>query len=101
MTSRPNQVTLTRVQGWPECIHAEYMEGESLVKMVEEDLMTRRISIDGCRTIIRHLRDQDATTRSSLEVMLAQVGERDGDAEKHASRMAADMYRLIAHTKSA
>lgn len=60
--------------------HAEYVEGESLVKMVQADLLTRRISIEGCRDIIQFLRDQDSPTRHRLEAILAIKGERAGDA---------------------
>lgn len=60
--------------------HAEYVEGESLVNMVQADLLTRRISIDGCRDIIQFLRDHDSATRHRLEAILAIKGERASDA---------------------
>lgn len=99
MTSRANQVPFTQVQDWPERIHAEYLEGESLVKMVNEDLIARRISIKGCRDIIQHLHDQDAPTRHRLEGILALKGQRIGDAANRASRFASDMQTIMARTQ--
>ena len=51
--------------------HAEYVEGDSLVGMIREDLVAERIAIDSYRDIIRYLGDQDSTTRRLLEDILA------------------------------
>lgn len=68
---------------------AEYVEGESLVKMIQADLLTRRLSIESCRNIIQFLRDQDVQTRQRLENILAIKGQRVGDAKNRLARIAA------------
>ena len=59
--------------------HAEFTDGDVLVKMVREDLITKRITIDGCRDIIHYLRDHDAPTCRRLAGILAVNGERATD----------------------
>lgn len=51
--------------------HSEYVEGESLVDMIREDLIAERIAIDSYREIIRYLGDDDSTTRRMFEDILA------------------------------
>jgi bacterioferritin len=51
--------------------HAEYVEGESLVDMIREDLVAERIAIDSYRDMIQYLSNQDPTTRCMLETILA------------------------------
>jgi bacterioferritin len=51
--------------------HAEYVEGDSLVAMVKEDLVAERIAIDSYREFIQYLGDKDPTTRRMLEAILA------------------------------
>lgn len=67
----------------------EYVEGESLVRMIQADLLTRRISIECCRDIIQFLRDQDTQTRQRLENILAIKGQRGSDAKNRRARIAA------------
>lgn len=90
MASRMREVLLSRIQDRAEQSREEYVEGESLVKMVNEDLMANRISIAVCRDIIRYLRDQDAPTRHGLEGILAVNGQRAGDAANRVARIAVD-----------
>jgi len=66
--------------------------------MVQEDLMARRISIDGCRDIIHYLRDQDAQTTHRLERILADKGQRASDAANRVARIPADIERKDART---
>ena len=87
MTNKSNQVSFSKIQSSAERNHAEYVAGESLVEMVHDDLMARRISIDGCRDIIQYLRDQDAQTSHRLERILAEKGQRAGDAANRATSM--------------
>ena len=87
MTNESNQIPVSQNRRGAERNHAEYVEGESLVEMVQEDLMARRISIDGCRDIIHYLRDQDAQTSRRLERILAEKGQRAGDAANRVTRM--------------
>lgn len=58
--------------------HAEYVEGVTLVSMIEEDLVAERIAIDSYRGIIRYLGDRDSTTGRMLEDILA-VEEQHAD----------------------
>lgn len=51
--------------------HAEYIEADTLVKMIKEDLIAERIAIDSYREMIQYLGDQDPTTRRMLEAILA------------------------------
>lgn len=98
MTNEPNQIPLSQKRRWAERNHAEYVEGESLVEMVQEDLMARRISIDGCRDIIHYLRDQDAQTCHRLEGILSVKGQRASDAANRVVRIPADIERKDART---
>jgi len=98
MTNEPNQIPLSQKRRWAERNHAEYVEGESLVEMVQEDLMARRISIDGCRDIIHYLRDQDAQTSHRLERILAEKGQRASDAANRVAKIPADIERKDART---
>ncbi|MGE5385308.1 MAG: ferritin-like domain-containing protein [Betaproteobacteria bacterium] len=51
--------------------HAEYVEAETLVGMIKEDLVAERIAIDSYRDMVRYLGTQDSTTRRLLEEILA------------------------------
>ena len=59
--------------------HAEYVEGESLVGMIKEDLVAERIAIDSYRDMIQYLGDKDSTTRRMLETILAVEEEHADD----------------------
>jgi bacterioferritin len=98
MTNEPNQIPLSQKRRGAERNLAEYVEGESLVEMVQEDLMARRISIDGCRDIIHYLRDQDAQTSHRLERILAEKGQRASDAANRVAKIPADIERKDART---
>ena len=47
--------------------HSEYVEGNSLVDMIKEDLVAERIAIDSYREMIRYFDPFDSTTRKMLE----------------------------------
>ena len=47
--------------------HAEYVEGDSLIDMIKEDLVAERIAIESYGEMIRYLGDKDVTTRRMLE----------------------------------
>lgn len=64
--------------------HAEYVEGDDLVEMIEEDLVAERIAIDTYREIIQYLGNDDPTTRRMMEEILA-------NEEEHAE----DMHTLL------
>jgi bacterioferritin len=51
--------------------HAEYVEGDTLLDMIKEDLIAERIAIDSYTDMIRYIGDNDYTTRRMLEGILA------------------------------
>lgn len=59
--------------------HAEYVEGESLVDMIREDLVAERIAIDSYAEMVRYIADKDPTTRRMLEGILAMEEEHADD----------------------
>jgi bacterioferritin len=59
--------------------HAEYVEGNSLVEMIRENLVAERIAIDSYREMINYLGDNDTTTRRMLEGILAMEEEHADD----------------------
>lgn len=62
--------------------HSQYVEGESLVDMIREDLVAERIAIDSYGEIIRYLGDKDPTSRRVLESILAKEEEHADDMAK-------------------
>ncbi len=68
-----NPETLTRRS------HAEYVEGETLNDMVKEDLVAERVAIASYQEIIRWLGNDDPTTRSMIETILAVEEEHADD----------------------
>jgi len=58
--------------------HSEYVEGESLVDMIREDLVAERVAIESYSEIIRFLGDRDVTTRRMMEEIL-EVEEEHAD----------------------
>lgn len=59
--------------------HADYVEGENLRQMVEENLVAERIAIDSYREMIEWFGDADTTTKRMLEGILAQEEEHADD----------------------
>jgi len=59
--------------------HSEYVEGETLVDMIKEDLVAERVAIDSYGEMIRYLGDKDPTTRRMLEGILAMEEEHADD----------------------
>lgn len=59
--------------------HSEYVEGEDLVDMLEEDLVAERIAIDTYRDIVQYLGNDDPTTRRMMEEILANEEEHAED----------------------
>jgi len=59
--------------------HAEYVEGDSLIDMIKEDLVAERIAIDSYREMIEYLGNNDSTTRRMLEGILAMEEEHADD----------------------
>ena len=59
--------------------HAEYVEGDTLLDMIKEDLVAERIAIDSYREMIHYLGNDDPTTRRMLEGILAMEEEHADD----------------------
>jgi len=51
--------------------HSEYVEGGTLIGMIEEDLVAERVAIDSYREMISYVANDDTTTRRMLEEILA------------------------------
>jgi bacterioferritin len=69
--------------------HSEYVEGESLIDMIREDLIAERIAIESYSEIVRYLADNDPTSRRLMEEILAKE-------EEHAEDMKT-LLETIAH----
>ena len=63
---------------------SQYVEGETLVEMIREDLVAERIAIETYRDMVRYFAEKDPTSRQLLEKILAKE-------EEHAN----DMYDLL------
>ncbi len=59
--------------------HSEYVEGNSLVDMITEDLIAERIAIESYTEIVRFLGDKDVTTRRLMEEILSVEEEHAND----------------------
>jgi bacterioferritin len=62
--------------------HSEYVEGDSLVDMIREDLVAERVAIESYSEIVRFLGDRDITTRRMMEEILAMEEEHADDLQK-------------------
>lgn len=67
--------------------HSEYVEGDSLVEMITEDLVAERIAIDSYREMVTYVGTDDPTTCNVLEEILAQE-------EEHAEDLASLLQEL-------
>ena len=70
--------------------HSEYVEGETLVDMIKEDLVAERIAIGAYADIVRHLGNHDCTTRRMMEAILAKEEERADDLRHLIERLGGD-----------
>ncbi len=59
--------------------HSQYVEGESLLDMVKEDLVAERIAIDSYKEIIAYVGGKDPTTRRLMEEILSKEEEHADD----------------------
>ena len=67
--------------------HSEYIEGETLVDMMKEDLIAERVAIESYREMVAHFAKFDTTTRQMLEEILAVE-------EEHADELAELLERI-------
>ena len=58
-------------QGMLARSHSEYVEGETLIDMIREDLVAERIAIDSYKEMIEYVGSKDPTTRRMLDGILA------------------------------
>ncbi len=61
--------------------HSEYVEGETLASMIQEDLVAERVAIESYTEMIAYLAGVDSTSRRMLEGILA-------NEEEHAEELA-------------
>ena len=59
--------------------HAEYVEGDTLTDMIQEDLVAERIAIDSYREMIAYFGNDDPTSRRMMEGILAVEEEHADD----------------------
>jgi len=70
--------------------HSEYVEGQTLLDMIKEDLVAERVAIDSYTEMIRYIGDNDITTRRILEGILAVEEEHADDLVSFLSDMDKD-----------
>lgn len=78
---------ITELQGEPDFSprglatrsHSEYVEGDTLVEMVKEDLVAERVAIASYQEIVRWLGDGDPTTQQVIKTILAVEEEHADD----------------------
>jgi bacterioferritin len=59
--------------------HSQYVEGDSLVDMIKEDLVAERIAVESYGEIVRFLGERDVTTRRMMEEILQNEEEHADD----------------------
>lgn len=72
--------------------HSEYVEGKTLVDMIQEDLVAERIAIESYSEIILYLGQNDPTSRRMMEEILAKE-------EEHAEDMNTLLERISTEEK--
>ncbi len=70
--------------------HSEYVEGQTLLDMIKEDLVAERVAIDSYTEMIRYIGENDITTRRILEGILAVEEEHADDLAKFLADMDKD-----------
>src|SRR5690242_17286135 len=70
--------------------HAEYVEGDTLIDMIKEDLVAERVAIDSYSEMIEYVSDKDPTTRRMLEGILAVEEEHAEDLSSLLQTMDSD-----------
>src|SRR5438874_8180576 len=70
--------------------HSEYVEGQTLVDMIKEDLVAERVAIDSYTEMIRYIADDDIPTRRTLQAILAVEEEHANDLSSFLNDMDKD-----------
>jgi bacterioferritin len=73
--------------------HTEYKEGTSLADMLREDLAAERIAVTTYREIVRYFGQDDPTSRTMMEAILA-------EEEEHADELADLLFAVEPDTDS-
>lgn len=71
--------------------HSEYVEGDSIIDMIKENLVAERIAIQTYREIVKFFGDKDPTSRVMMEGILAME-------EEHADDMADLLFAVNPET---
>jgi bacterioferritin len=79
--------------GTADLWHTEYIEGESLADMIEEDLIAERIVVESYSEIIHYLSERDPLTRRLFESILAV-------AEQHVAGLASRREHLLGKNRA-
>jgi len=66
-------------EGLTQRSHAQYIEGETIPDMLREDLVAERIAVESYSDIVRWLGNDDPTTRSMMEGILAKEEQHADD----------------------
>ncbi len=66
-------------QGLATKSHSEYIEGDSLLDMIKEDLVAERIAIESYTEMVRYFGEKDPTSRRVMEEVLAKEEEHAQD----------------------
>ena len=66
-------------QGLATRSHSQYVEGASLMDMIQEDLVAERIAVESYGEVVRFLGDRDVTTRRMMEEILENEEEHAND----------------------
>jgi bacterioferritin len=98
---------ITQLQGEPNFnpeglatrSHSEYIEGNSLVEMIREDLVAERIAIESYSEIIRWLANDDPTTRNLIEDILKNEEEHADDLSNMLETF--DLEKALTHVETA
>jgi len=70
--------------------HSQYVEGQTLLDMVREDLVAERIAVESYTEIIRYLGNDDPTTRIAMETIMAKEEEHADDMKKLLDQLGKD-----------
>jgi bacterioferritin len=62
--------------------HSEYVEGTTLLDMIQEDLVAERVAVESYTEMVRYIGDGDPTTRRLLESILAVEEEHADDLKR-------------------
>jgi bacterioferritin len=75
--------------------HAQYIEGESLLDMIREDLVAERIAVESYSEIIRYLGNNDPTTRTMMEKIMANEEEHAEDMKTLLESLSKDEHFAV------